>query len=124
MPYAINVPPKRYQIVDFDQIPGVPCPCGTARRALLDVPDFPGTIHRTDISTDAKLHYHRRLSETYYVLQCAPDAQMQLDDELVPVRPGTCIFIPPGVRHRAVGKMTVLIVVFPKFDPDDEVIVD
>jgi len=42
----------------------------------------------------------------------------------LPVRPGTCIFIPPGVRHRAVGRMTVLIVVVPKCDPLDEVIVE
>jgi hypothetical protein len=28
--------------------------------------------------------------------------------------------IPPGVRHRAIGKMTVLNIVFPKFDPADE----
>lgn len=120
----MNSPTKRYRIVDFDQLPGVPCPCGTARRALLDVPDFPGTIHRTEITADAKLHYHRRLTETYYVLQCNPDAKMQLDDELLPVRVGTCVFIPPGVRHRAVGQMTVLIVVLPKFDPEDEVIVE
>jgi len=113
---------KRYRIVDFDKIPGVECPCGIARRALVDVPEFPGTIHRTEITADAKLHYHRRLAETYYVLQCAPDAKMQLDDDLVPIRPGTCIFIPPGVRHRAVGRMTVLIVVVPKFDPEDEVV--
>ncbi|HUT12306.1 MAG TPA: cupin domain-containing protein [Thermoguttaceae bacterium] len=111
---------KRYRIVDFDNIPGVECPCGIARRALVDVPEFPGTIHRTEITADAKLHYHRRLTETYYVLECAPDAKMQLDDDLVPIRPGTCILIPPGVRHRAVGRMTVLIVVVPKFDPQDE----
>jgi len=52
-----------------------------------------------------------------------PGREDALDDELLPVRPGTCIYIPPGVRHRAVGPMTVLIVVLPKFDPDDEVIV-
>ncbi len=115
---------ETYRIVHFDQIPGVACPCGVARRAMLDVPEFPGTIHRTEISTDAKLHYHRRLSETYYVLECHADAKIQLGDELVPVRPGTCIFIPPGVRHRAIGQMTVLIVVLPKFDPKDEVIVE
>ncbi len=114
----------RYRVVDFDSLEGVPCPCGTARRALVDEPGFPGTIHRTEISMDAKLHYHRRLSETYYVLQCDADAKMQLDDDLVPVRPGTCVFIPPGVRHRAVGQMTVLIVCLPKFDPDDEVIAE
>ncbi len=120
----MNPTAKRYEVVDFDGMEAVPCPCGRARRALLDRSDFPGTIHRTEISTAAKLHYHQRLSETYYILECGPDAKMQLDDDLVPVRPGVCIFIPPGVRHRAVGKMTVLIVVVPKFDPHDEVIVD
>jgi mannose-6-phosphate isomerase-like protein (cupin superfamily) len=120
----MSTPEKRYRIVEFDRLPGVPCPCGTARRALADVSEFPATIHRTEITVDAKLHYHRRLTETYYILDCGPDARMQLDDELLPVRPGTCIYIPPGVRHRAVGAMTVLIVVLPKFDPEDEVIVD
>jgi mannose-6-phosphate isomerase-like protein (cupin superfamily) len=43
-----------------------------------------------------------------------------LDDDLVPVKQGMCILIRPGVRHRAVGRMKVLIVVLPKFDPTDE----
>jgi mannose-6-phosphate isomerase-like protein (cupin superfamily) len=116
--------PPRYRIIQFDELPGVPCPCGTARRALTDVPEFPGTIHRTEITVDARLHYHQRLTETYYILDCGPDARIQLDDETVPIRPGDCIFIPPGVRHRAIGRMTVLIVVFPKFDPRDEVVVE
>lgn len=111
-----------YRIVHFDDLPGVPCPCGMARRALADEPRFPGTFHRTRITADAKLHLHRRLSETYYILECDAEAKLQLDDELVPVRPGTLVFIPPGVRHRAVGTMTVLIVCIPKFDPNDEVI--
>ncbi len=94
------------------------------RRARQNPTTGPGTLHRTEIKTDAKLHYHRRLCETYYILHCEADAQMQLDDDLIPVRAGTCVFIPPGVRHRAVGPMTVLIVCLPKFDPEDEVIVD
>jgi mannose-6-phosphate isomerase-like protein (cupin superfamily) len=120
----MSSPEKRYRVIDFCQLPGMACPCGVARRALADLADFPATIHRTEITADAKLHYHRRLTETYYVLQCDAGAQVQLDDELVPVQPGTLVFIPPGVRHRAVGKMTVLIVVVPKFDPNDEVVVD
>jgi mannose-6-phosphate isomerase-like protein (cupin superfamily) len=123
LPPPLNMPERRYRIVDFDRIEGARCPCGTARRAFVDEPDFPGTIHRTEITADAKLHYHRRLTETYYILECGPDAKMQLDDEVIDVWPGTCILIPPGVRHRAVGRMTVLIVVLPKFDPHDEVIV-
>jgi mannose-6-phosphate isomerase-like protein (cupin superfamily) len=45
---------------------------------------------------------------------------MQLNDEVLDVRPGTCIMIRPGTRHRAIGRMKVLIVVYPKFDPADE----
>ena len=45
---------------------------------------------------------------------------MELDGEQIPVKPGLAILIPPRVRHRAVGRMKVLIVVFPKFDPADE----
>jgi len=120
----MDQPNDNYRVIDFDQLPGQACPCGTSRRALLDEPDFPGTIHRTEISVDAQLHYHRRLIEVYYILECADDARMQLNDDLVPIRAGICIYIPPGVRHRAVGQMTVLIVVLPGHDPSDEVIVD
>lgn len=113
----------RYRIVDFDQVPGVACPCGTAHRAFAEVTDFPATVHRTEIIGEAKPHYHRTLTETYYILECESGARMQLDDELVPVKPGSCVMIPPGVVHRAVGRMTVLIFVLPKFDPSDEVLV-
>lgn len=111
---------NKYHLVDFAQIEGTSCPCGTARRAFADVSEFPGTLHVTQISETAKLHYHRKLTETYYFLECGEDAQMQLDDELIPVHAGMSVVIPPGIRHRAIGKMKVLIVVFPKFDPEDE----
>jgi mannose-6-phosphate isomerase-like protein (cupin superfamily) len=120
MPASNAAVQRRWHIADLEEIAGVPCPCGTSRRALTDVPEFPGTVHRVEISLDARLHYHKRLTETYYFLQCEPGAQMQLDDELVAVKPGMCIVIPPGVRHRAAGRMTVLNIVIPKFDPQDE----
>src|SRR5690349_10641402 len=116
----IEVIKSPYEIVDFASLPGTPCPCGTARRAFSEVEDFPGTIHVTEIALDNTLHYHKRLTETYYFLECEPGAKMQLNEEVLDVRPGTCIMIRPGTRHRAIGKMKVLIVVFPKFDPDDE----
>ena len=109
-----------YRMVDFAEIPGVPCPCGTARRAFADVAEFPATVHVTSITSDAQVHYHKRLTETYYFMECGPDARMQLDGEEVAVKPGVCILIPPGVRHRAIGEMKVLIVAMPKFDPADE----
>lgn len=109
-----------YVVADFAEIPGVPCPCGTARRAFAGVSQFPGTLHVTEIAEDAKLHYHKRLTETYYVLECESDAKMQLDDDIIDLHVGKAVVIPPGVRHRAIGRMTVLIVVLPEFDPADE----
>ncbi len=111
---------RGFEVVDFNEIEGVPCPCGSARRAFADVDDLPATVHVTEISSDAKLHYHKQLTETYYFLECDPGARMQLDDQFIDVHPGMSIMIRPGTRHRAIGQMKVLIVVFPKFDPADE----
>jgi len=112
--------PPGYEIVDFASLAGVPCPCGTARRGFGAAADFPATIHVTEIAADARTHYHRRITEAYYFLECAADAAMELDGEIVPVRPGMAILIRPGTRHRALGRMKVLIVAIPKFDPSDE----
>ncbi len=111
---------RRWKFADFADIAGVPCPCGTARRAFADVAEFPGTVHITEISADARRHYHKKLTETYFILECDQDAQMELDGELIPIRERQCIVIPPRVRHRAAGRMTVLIIVLPDFDPADE----
>jgi len=114
----------RYRMVRFAEVPGTPCPCGVARRAFHDFPGLPATVHVTEIAHEAKLHFHRLLTETYYFLECDPGSRMQLDDDVVDVAAGTCIVIPPGVRHRAIGRMKVLLFVTPKFDPADEWIVE
>jgi len=54
------------------------------------------------------------------VLECGPEAEMELDGERVPLVPGRAVRIPPGVRHRAIGEMKVLVIVSPKFDASDE----
>jgi hypothetical protein len=110
----------RYIAADFATLTPTPCPCGFARRALADVDDFPGTLHRTEITLDARRHYHRLHTEVYYFLECQAGAEMELDADRLPVRPGMCVLIPAGVRHRAIGRMTVMILSLPKFDPDDE----
>ena len=109
-----------YEIVDYGSLPGVACPCGLARRAFQEATDVPLTIHQTEIQLDNRLHYHRTLTETYYILECEAGARMQMDDTLIDLHPGLAILIRPGTRHRAIGKMKVLIIVYPKFDPSDE----
>lgn len=110
----------RYRVVDFAELQSVPCICGDARRAFGDAPEFPGTLHVTEIKREAEAHYHKRITETYYFLECEAGSCMQLDEDTIPVKPGMCVFIPAGVRHRAIGRMKVLIFALPKFDPADE----
>jgi mannose-6-phosphate isomerase-like protein (cupin superfamily) len=109
-----------FEVVDFDTLDPVPCPCGLARRAFAQVSDFPATVHVTEIHATARRHYHKRLTETYYVLECDDGAYLELDDLRLPVHVGSCVLIRPGTRHRAVGRMKVLILVLPKFDATDE----
>ena len=107
-------------VVDLTALPAVECPCGQARRAFADRDDFPGTVHLTQIEKSARTHYHKDHTEVYVILECEPDAAMELDGRLVPVKQKTSILIPPGTRHRAVGQMQVLILCLPKFDSSDE----
>jgi mannose-6-phosphate isomerase-like protein (cupin superfamily) len=105
-------------IADYSTIEPVRCPCGWARRAFADRPGAPASVHRVEV--DARTHYHREHTETYYILECTAGAAIEQDGERVPVRPGHAVMIPPGVWHRAMGRMTILNVVVPPFDPADE----
>lgn len=109
---------RKYSVVNLDDVTPVPCPCGMSRRAFTDDPDKIASLHVVDISIDAKTHYHKKLTEIYYILEGA--GQMELDGELVDVGPGSTVLIKPGCRHRAIGKMRILNVPVPAFDPDDE----
>lgn len=109
---------KNYIVEQLDEIEPVPCPCGSSRRAFVQ-PDNPvATLHMVDISTDSRVHFHKKLTEIYLILE--GEGHMELDGELVPVKPMTSIFIKPGCRHRAVGNMRIVNMPVPAFDPDDE----
>ena len=113
------------RIVRLGDLPGIACPCGTARRAFAEAAEGRASLHLVEVKQDSERHYHRRLTEVYYVL--SGEGQMEFDGELRPVAAGDAIFIPPGVVHRAVpgaAPMTILNFVMPAFDPDDEWVVD
>jgi quercetin dioxygenase-like cupin family protein len=109
---------KRYSVADLPSLPPIPCPCGQARRAFADAPSPLLSVHLTEIAGEAKTHYHRRLTETYVVLE--GEGWMELDGERIPLRPLTAVTIRPGCRHRAVGHFKILNFVVPAFDPADE----
>jgi mannose-6-phosphate isomerase-like protein (cupin superfamily) len=107
----------RYSVAQLDEVPPTPCPCGHARRAFAG-PGNAASVHLVDISADARTHYHKRMTEIYLVLE--GEGHLELDGELVPVRPMTAVYIRPGCRHRAVGKMRIVNIPVPAFDPGDE----
>jgi mannose-6-phosphate isomerase-like protein (cupin superfamily) len=72
--------------------------------------------HAVDID-GARLHYHKRSTELYYVLE--GDGVVLLDGEEHPVRKGSIVHIPPGVVHGARGRMRVLVVGIPDIAEDD-----
>jgi mannose-6-phosphate isomerase-like protein (cupin superfamily) len=109
---------KNYEIAQLDEVESTPCACGTAKRAFVS-PDNPvATIHMVDISKDSRVHYHKKLTEIYLVLE--GEGHKELDGEMVPVRPMTTILIKPGCRHRTVGQMRIVNIPIPAFDPEDE----
>jgi mannose-6-phosphate isomerase-like protein (cupin superfamily) len=109
---------KRYAVAHVPAIDPVQCPCGRTRRAFVGESDRRATLHVVDITLDARTHYHKNLTELYYVLEGT--GRMDLDGDSVDVRPGTAVLIRPGCRHRAVGELRVLVVAVPAFDPADE----
>ena len=107
-----------YMIARFEDIDAVKCPCGYAQRAFAVPDNLTATMHIVDIQADSRVHYHKKLTEIYLNLEGS--GQMELDGEKIPVEPFTAIFIKPGCRHRAIGKMRIVNVCIPPFDVKDE----
>jgi mannose-6-phosphate isomerase-like protein (cupin superfamily) len=108
----------RYHAADFNDIEPVRCPCGWARRAFAQVECAPASVHLVKIEEDARTHYHKHMTETYVILE--GEGFLELDGERIPVRPMSTVMIRPGCRHRAIGKLTILNIPVPAFDPADE----
>ena len=106
-----------YMITQLDAVEAVPCPCGSARRAFANNNEV-ASLHLVEISADSRVHYHKRMTEIYLVIE--GHGHVELDGEIFPVKPMTAIFIRPGCRHRAIGKLRVVNIPVPAFDPTDE----
>jgi mannose-6-phosphate isomerase-like protein (cupin superfamily) len=109
---------KNYMITQLDALDPIRCPCGWARRGFAMPENSTATVHIVDIEADAQTHYHKRLTEIYIVLE--GHGQMELDGERVPISPFSSVLIKPGCRHRAIGRMKIINVAIPAFDPTDE----
>ncbi len=106
-----------YELARLANVAPTRCPCGWAKRAFA-APGNVASMHIVQIESDSRTHYHRRMTEIYLVLE--GEGHMELDGELVPVQPMTAIYIKPGCRHRAIGRLKILNVPVPAFDESDE----
>jgi mannose-6-phosphate isomerase-like protein (cupin superfamily) len=107
-----------YLIEQLNELPALPCPCGTSRRGFITQENQLASVHLVEIKEDAQRHYHKAMTEIYVILEGS--GHLELDGELEPVQPFTSIMIKPGCRHRAIGRMKILNIAIPKFDPADE----
>lgn len=90
--------------------------CGQIR-CLIEAKDgAAGEVHHVEIH-NAKLHYHARTDEFYYII--SGRGTMILDDDEIEVHPGVVVYIPRGVKHKAVGNLTVLTICIPRGVLDD-----
>ena len=109
---------QNFVVAQLDEIPTVACPCGSARRAFATPETSVASVHQVDIRADARTHYHKRMTEIYVVLE--GEGCLELDGQMIPVKPMTSVMIKPGCRHRAVGQLKILNIAVPAFDPADE----
>jgi len=93
--------------------------CGWRHRLISREDEGTGVaawVHAVDID-EARMHYHKRGTELYYVLE--GEGVVVLDGVNHAVKKGSLVHIPPGVIHGAKGQMRVLIVGIPDIADED-----
>jgi mannose-6-phosphate isomerase-like protein (cupin superfamily) len=85
--------------------------CGQIRPLIEEQDGAAGEVHHVEID-NAKLHFHAQTDEFYYVIDGR--GTMVLDDEEIELHPGVVVYVPRGVKHKAMGRLTVLTVCVPR----------
>jgi mannose-6-phosphate isomerase-like protein (cupin superfamily) len=85
--------------------------CGQIRCLVEEKDKAAAEVHHVEIQ-DAKLHYHAHTDEFYYII--SGQGTMVLDDETIEVHTGVVVYVPRGVKHKAIGNLTVLTVCIPR----------
>ncbi|MBN1807696.1 MAG: cupin domain-containing protein [Planctomycetes bacterium] len=109
---------EKYLYRRIDTVTPVPCPCGSSTRIVTRSDTAAANLHVTAISEDSRLHYHARCMEIYHVLEGS--GVLEIAGDTLDMKPGDTVVIPPLTKHRASGRLKILIVGVPAFDPADE----
>src|SRR3954464_14050041 len=79
--------------------------CGQIRPLIEEADEAAAEVHHVEID-NAKLHYHEKTDEIYYVID--GEGSMVLDAEEIELRKGVVVYVPRGVKHKAIGRLTIL----------------
>lgn len=85
--------------------------CGQIRPLVEASDEAAAEVHHVQIH-DARLHYHANTDEFYYII--SGTGHMVLDDDRIEVHQGVVVYVPRGMKHKAVGDLTVLTVCIPR----------
>ena len=85
--------------------------CGQIRPLLEEKDGAAAEVHHLEIN-EAKLHYHQRTDEIYYILDGR--GRMQLDETEIELSEGLVVYVPRGIKHRAWGNLKVLVICIPR----------
>lgn len=113
MPAETN---ERYIIRRLSDTPVERGVCGW-RRTLITHDDTPVANVSHLAIDDSKYHYHREMTEYYYVL--SGGGTITLDGEKRPIEAGDLVVIRPGTWHTSDGTMDVLIFGVPAGEQTD-----
>ena len=85
--------------------------CGQIRCLVEEKDEAAAEVQIVEIN-HAKLHYHERTDEFYYIIK--GQGVMLLDEEQIELHEGVVVYVPRGTKHKAIGKLTVLTVCIPR----------
>lgn len=85
--------------------------CGQIRPLIEEKDGAAAEVHYLEI-TNARLHYHERTDEIYYVIDGR--GRMRLDGKEIELSPGVVVYVPRGVKHKAWGQLKVLVTCIPR----------
>lgn len=107
---------EKYIIRRLSETPEERGVCGW-RRTLVTHSDTPiANVSYLRID-DSKKHYHREMTEFYYVL--SGGGTISVDGEIREITAGDLVVIKPGVWHTSDGEMDVLILGVPAGEQTD-----
>ena len=96
--------------------------CGLAQELTTSADFKNADITFFTIKEETKKHYHKTLTEFYYILDGTLD--VEFDDKKEHCEPGTLIMIKPNTKHKAYGNAHIIVICSPAFDPKDEIVVE